>query len=49
MDSVLGKEAFELGIQLSRQRLVVRQDKGGAACACDDVCHGERFARTGNT
>ena len=46
MYRVLGEETLELGIQLSRQCLVVRQDQGGTPRARDDICHRERLART---
>ena len=45
---VLGEEAFELAVELRRQRLVVRQHQRGAAGARDDIGHRERLARAGH-
>ena len=48
-DRVVRKELPELGIELGRQGLVVRHHQRGLAMLGDDVRHGERLARPGNS
>ena len=45
---IVGKEALELAIKLGGQRLVGREDEGGALGGLDYLCHGEGFAGTGD-
>jgi hypothetical protein len=47
MHGVVRKEALELLVELSRERLVVRQDERRLAELLDDVRCGERLAGTG--
>ncbi len=47
-DRILRKEAFELGVELGGQRLVVRDHERGPVDLLDDVRHGEGFAGAGD-
>ena len=47
-DGVAGEKAFELGVKLRGERLVVRNDERGLVHVFDDVGDGERFARAGD-
>ncbi|MNI11489.1 hypothetical protein D3C73_646360 [compost metagenome] len=47
-DRVVREEILELGIELRGQRLVGREDDGGALGFLDHLGHGEGFARAGN-
>ena len=44
---VMGKEFLEFAVQLSCQRLVVREHQGRAIDPCDDVRHGKGLAGAG--
>lgn len=46
LDGVMRKEPFELGVQLSSEGLVMRQDEGGPLELRDDVGNGESLTRT---
>ena len=45
---IVGEKAFELAVKLRRQRLVGRENEGGALGAGNHLRHGEGFARTGD-
>ncbi len=49
LDGIPWKEGFELVIELSGERFVVREHKGWTFGGFDDLGHGERFARTGDS
>ena len=48
LDRVFREEGLELAVELGGQRLVRRQDQGGALGGLDDLGHGEGLARAGN-
>ena len=48
LDRVVGEEALELAIELRRQRLVRRQDDGGALRGLDHLGHGVGLAGAGD-
>ena len=48
LDGVVGEEALELAIELRRQRLVRRQDDGGALGGLDHLGHGVGLAGAGD-
>ena len=48
LDRVLREELLELAVELGRERLVGRQDQGGALGRLDDLGHGEGLARPGD-
>ncbi len=41
LDGIVRKKGFHFAVQLSRQRLVVRQDHGRTVKPCNHVGHGE--------
>ena len=45
----MGKEFLELGVELCRQRFVMRQDEGRALHTFDDFRHRIGLARAGDT
>ena len=45
----MGEELLHLAIKLSGQRLVVRQNEGGAANILDDIGDGKGLATTSHT
>ena len=48
LDRVVGKEAFELAVELSGERFVRRQDERRSLGFLNDVGHREGFARPGD-
>ena len=48
LDRVVGEEFLELGIELRGERLVRRQDEGGALRLLDHLGHGEGLSGTGD-
>ena len=48
LDRIVREEAFELGIELGGERLVVGEDQRGALGGLDDLGHGEGLARAGD-
>ena len=48
LDGVVGKEAFELAVELRRQRLIGRENERRALRLLDHLGHGEGLARAGD-